>query len=173
MIKATTRRRFFTASAAGLVFASTDFAPSVVAQGAGKPYPTRFVHWIVGFPAGSTPDTMARLVGQRLSERLGQSFVIENRSGAGGNIATEAVAHRPADGYTLLLIGANNAINATLYERLNFNFRRDIVPVAGIISFSNVMVVQPSFPARTVPEFIAYAKARSHTVNMASPGIGT
>jgi tripartite-type tricarboxylate transporter receptor subunit TctC len=136
-------------------------------------YPTRLVHWIVGFPPGSTPDTMARLVGQRLSEQLGQSFVIENRSGAGGNIATEAVVYAPADGYTLLLVGANNAINATLYERLKFNFIRDVAPVAGIIRFSNVMVVHPSFPAKTVPEFIAYAKVSPGKVNMASPGIGT
>jgi len=161
------------ASAAGLAFASTDLAPRVLAQSAGKAYPTRLVHWIVGFPPGSTPDTMARLIGQRLSEGLGRPFVIENRSGAGGNIATEAVVYAPADGYTLLLAGANNAINATLYERLNFNFIRDIAPVAGIISFSNVMVVHPSFPARTIPEFIAYAKSNPSKVNMASPGIGT
>jgi tripartite-type tricarboxylate transporter receptor subunit TctC len=162
------RRQFMAASAAGLAFGSAD-----VAQGAEKNYPVRLVHWIVGFPPGSTPDTMARLIGQRLSEQLGQSFVIENRSGAGGNIAAEAVVYAPADGYTLLLAGANNAINATLYERLNFNFIRDVAPVAGIVRFSNVMVVHPSFPAETVPEFIAYAKDNPGKVNMASPGIGT
>jgi tripartite-type tricarboxylate transporter receptor subunit TctC len=136
-------------------------------------YPTKPVHWIVGFPPGSTPDTMARLIGQRLSEQLGQSFVIENRSGAGGNIATEAVVRAAPDGYTILLAGANNTINATLYERLNFNFIRDVAPVAGIIRFSNIMVVHPSFPASTVPEFIAYAKGNPGKVNMASPGVGT
>jgi len=162
-----------TASAAGLAFASTDIAPQVLAQGAGKAYPTRPVRWIVAFPPGSTPDILARLMGQWLSERFAQPFVIENRPGAGGNLATEAVVRAPADGYTLLLVGTNNAINATLYEGLNFNFIRDIAPVTGIIRFSNVMVVHPSFPAKTVAGFIAYAKANPGKINMASPGNGT
>jgi tripartite-type tricarboxylate transporter receptor subunit TctC len=136
-------------------------------------YPMRPVHWIVGFPPASPPDIIARLIGQWLTEQLGQPFVIENRPGAGGNLAVEAVVRAPGDGYTLLLVGANNAINATLYERLNFNFIRDIAPVAGIIRFSNVIVVLPSFPAKTLPEFIAYAKANPGKINMASPGNGT
>jgi tripartite-type tricarboxylate transporter receptor subunit TctC len=136
-------------------------------------YPARPVRWIVGFPPASPPDIIARLMGQWLTERLGQPFVVENRPGAGGNLATEAVVRAPADGYTLLLVGANNAINATLYERLNFNFIRDIAPVSGIIRFSNVIVVLPSFPARTLTEFIAYAKANPGKITMASPGNGT
>ena len=122
-------------------------------------YPTRPVRIIVAFaPAGGT-DILARLMGQWLSERLGQQFVIENRPGAGGNIAADAVVRAPADGCTLLVIGANNAINTTLYKRLNFNLLRDIVPVAGTYRVRQVMEVHPSFPARTVAEFIAYAKA--------------
>jgi tripartite-type tricarboxylate transporter receptor subunit TctC len=116
---------------------------------------------------------MARLVGQWLSERLGQQFVIENRPGAGSNIAAEAVVRAPADGYTLLLVGVSNAINATLYDRLNFNFIRDIAPVAGIIRDTYVMVVNPSFPAKTVPEFVAYAKADPGRINFGSAGIGS
>ena len=112
-------------------------------------------------------------MGQWLSERLGQPFVIENRPGAGGNIGTEAVVRRPPDGYTLLLVSVANAINATLYDKLNFNFIRDIAPVAGIIRVPNVMVVNPSVPAKTVPEFIAYAKANPGKINMASAGNGT
>ena len=112
-------------------------------------------------------------MGQWLSERLGQPFVIENRPGAGGNIGTEAVVRAPADGYTLLLVSSANAINATLYDKLNFNFIRDIAPVAGIIRVPNVMVVNPSVPAKTVPEFIAYAKANPGKINMASGGIGS
>ena len=112
-------------------------------------------------------------MGQWLSERLGQPFVIDNRPGAGGNIGTEAVVRAPADGYTLLLVSAANAINATLYDKLNFNFIRDIAPVAGIIRVPHVMVVHPSVPAKTVPEFIAYAKANPGKINMASAGIGT
>src|SRR5262245_48323923 len=119
-------------------------------------YPTRPVHMLVGFAAGQAIDVLARLIGQRLSERLGQQFVIENRPGAGGNIAADAVVRAPADGYThtLLVIGANNAINATLYKKLNFNLLRDIIPVAGIYRVRQVMEVHPSFPARTVAEFI-------------------
>ena len=136
-------------------------------------YPTRPVRIIVGFAAGGAADIIARLIGQWLSERLGQPFVIENRPGAGSNIATEAVVRAPPDGYTLLLVGTANAINATLYDKLNFNFIRDIAPVAGIIRVPNVMVVNPSVPAKTVPEFIAYAKANPGKINMASGGIGT
>ena len=122
-------------------------------------YPTRPVHWIVGFPPGGATDIIARLMGQWLSERLGQSFVIDNRPGAGSNIGTEAVAHAPADGYTLLLISGAQPINATLYEHLNYNLVRDIAPVASISSEPNLMVVHPSVPVTTVPEFIAYATA--------------
>jgi len=136
-------------------------------------YPTRPVRIIVGFPAGGTIDIFARMMGLWLSERLGQPFVIENRLGAGGNIGTEAVVRATPDGYTLLMVVAPNAINATLYEKLSFNFIRDIAPVAGIIRVPNVMVVNPSFPAATVPEFITYAKANPGKINMASSGNGT
>jgi tripartite-type tricarboxylate transporter receptor subunit TctC len=135
-------------------------------------YPTRPVRIIVGFPAGGNLDMIARLMGQWLSERLGLPFVIENRSGAGTNIAAETAVRAPADGYTLLMVGPTQAINATLYDKLNFNFIRDIAPVAGIISTANVMVVNPSVPAKTVPDFIAYAKANPRKVNMASGGTG-
>jgi tripartite-type tricarboxylate transporter receptor subunit TctC len=131
------------------------------------------VRLIVPFaPAGST-DIVARLVGQWLSERLGQQFVIDNRPGGGGNIGTEAVVRAPADGYTLLLVGGGNAINATLYDKLNFNFIRDIAPVGSVIRFPYVMVVNPSIPAKSVPEFIAYAKANPGKINMASGGSGS
>jgi tripartite-type tricarboxylate transporter receptor subunit TctC len=136
-------------------------------------YPTRPVRIIVGFAPGGATDIMARLVGQWLSERLGQQFVIDNRPGAGGNIAAEAVVRAPADGYTLLQCGVPNAINATLYDRLNFNFIRDIAPVAGIIRDTYVVVVNPSVPAKTVPEFIAYAKANPGRISFGSAGIGS
>jgi tripartite-type tricarboxylate transporter receptor subunit TctC len=136
-------------------------------------YPTRPVRVIVGFTPGSAPDIVARLMGQWLSERLGQQFIVENRAGAGGNIGAELVVRAPADGYTLLLVGAPNAINTTLYDKLSFNFLRDIAPVAGIIRERIVMVVHPSFPPKTVPEFIAYAKANPGKVTMASPGNGS
>jgi tripartite-type tricarboxylate transporter receptor subunit TctC len=136
-------------------------------------YPTRPVRIVVGFGSGSADDILARLMGQWLSERLGQPFVIENRTGAGGTIATEAVVRAAPDGYTLLLSDLPDAINATLYDKLNFNFIRDIVPVAGIVRAPNVLVVHPSFPATTVPEFIAYAKAHPGKINMASAGNGT
>ena len=135
-------------------------------------YPTRPVRIVVGYAAGGGTDIVARLMGQWLSERLGQQFVIENRTGAATNIGTEAVARAPADGYTLLLAHTANAINATLYEKLNFNFIRDITPVAGIIRVPSVMVVNPSLPAKTVPEFIAYAKANPGKINMGSGGAG-
>ena len=136
-------------------------------------YPSRPVRLIVGFAAGGINDILARLIGQWLSERLGQPFVVENRSGASGNIATEAVVNATADGYTLLLIGSSNTINATLYGKLNFNFVRDITPVAGIIRAPLVMEVNPIFPAKTVPEFIAYARANPGKINMGSGGNGT
>jgi tripartite-type tricarboxylate transporter receptor subunit TctC len=136
-------------------------------------YPTRPVRFIVGYaPAGAT-DILARLIGQKLSERLGQQFVVENRPGAASNLATEAVVNAAPDGYTLLLVNPANAINATLYERLNFNFLRDIAPVAAFIRVPNVMEVNPALPVRSVPEFIAYAKANPGRVNMASGGAGT
>jgi tripartite-type tricarboxylate transporter receptor subunit TctC len=135
-------------------------------------YPVRPVRLIVGFAAGGASDIQARLIGQWLSERLGQQFVIENRPGAGGTLATEAVVRAPADGYTLIWITATSAINATLQEKLNFDFLHDIAAVAAINRESNVMVVHPSFPAKTVPEFIAYAKANPGRINMASAGNG-
>ena len=128
---------------------------------------------IVGFPAGGGADTLARLTAQWLSERLGQPFIIENRPGAGTNIATEAVVHAPADGHTLLLVGPSNATNATLFERLNFNFIRDIAPVAGIARVAFVLLVNPSLPAKTFLEFLTYAKANPAKINMASSGNGT
>ena len=124
-------------------------------------------------PPGSATDILARLIGQWLSERLGQPFIVENRPGGGGNIATEAVVRAPADGHTLLMVAPSNAINATLYDKLNFNFVRDIAPVASIVRQPQVMLVHPSVPAKTVPEFIAYAKANPGKINMASSGTGT
>jgi len=135
-------------------------------------YPTRPVHLIEGFGAGSAPDIIARLIGQSLSERLGQSFVVENRSGASSNIAAEAVVRASPDGYTLLLITTANAVNTTLFK-LNFNFIRDIAPVASIVRVPFVMEVHPSVPAKTVAEFIAYAKAHPGKINLASAGIGS
>jgi tripartite-type tricarboxylate transporter receptor subunit TctC len=136
-------------------------------------YPSRPVRIVVGLTAGSASDIVARLVGQWLSERLGQPFVIENRPGAGTNIAAEAVARSTPDGYTLLLVASPNAINASLYDKLSFNFIRDIAPVAAISREPNVVVVSPSVPTKTVPEFIAYAKANSGRINMASAGNGS
>jgi tripartite-type tricarboxylate transporter receptor subunit TctC len=136
-------------------------------------YPTRPIRWVVGFVPGGSTDIIARLMGQWLSERLAQSVVIENRPGAGSNIATEVVVNAPADGYTLLLVGPAHAVNATLYERLNYNFIRDIAPIASISREPLVMVLNPSVPAKTVTEFIAYAKAHPGNLNMASSGIGT
>jgi tripartite-type tricarboxylate transporter receptor subunit TctC len=135
-------------------------------------YPTRPVRIIVGFAAGGAADIVARLTGQWLSEQLVQQFIIENRMGAGTNIATEAVVNSPPDGYTLLLVTAANFINVTLYENLNFNFIRDITPVAGLSREPAVMVVHPSVPTKTVPEFIAYAKANPGKINFGSGGIG-
>jgi tripartite-type tricarboxylate transporter receptor subunit TctC len=162
------RRRQFLHLAAG---ATTLPAVSRIARA--QIYPTRPVRIIVGFPAGGVTDIIARVTGQWLSERLGQQFVIENRPGAATNIATEAVIRAPADGYTLLLANATNAINATLYERLNFDFIRDVVPIASIVETPFVMVVNPSFSAKTVPEFIEYAKANPGKLSMASAGSGS
>jgi tripartite-type tricarboxylate transporter receptor subunit TctC len=147
--------------------------PAVSRIASAQAYPSRPVRLIVGLPPGGGSDITARLIGQLLSERLGQPVIIENRAGAGTDIAAEAVVRAPPDGYTLLWVTAPNAINATLYDKLNFNFIRDIAPVAGIGRFSGVMVVHPSFPAKTVPEFIAYAKANPCKLNMASSGIGS
>jgi tripartite-type tricarboxylate transporter receptor subunit TctC len=136
-------------------------------------YPTRAVHWVVGYPAGGTTDIVARLIGQWLSERLGQQFIIENKPGAGNNIGTQSVINAPADGYTVLLVNPANAINATLYQKLPFNFLRDTAPVAGIMRVPNVMEVNPGVPAKTVAEFITYAKANPGKINWASSGNGT
>ena len=161
------RREFLHLSAAAIAL------PAVARSAWAETYPARPVHIIVGFAAGGPNDISARLIGQWLSERLGQQFVVENRPGAGGNVATEFVVRAPADGYTLLLVPAPAAINATLYDNLNFNFIRDIAPVAGILRVPEVMVVNPAVPANTVPEFIAYAKANPGKINMASAGNGS
>jgi len=136
-------------------------------------YPTRTMRILVGFGAGGNFDIIARLIGQWLSEQLHQPVIVENRPGSSSNIATEALVRAPADGYTLLLGGAVNAVNATLYEKLNFNFISDVAPVAGVVRFANVMTVNASFPAKTVPEFIAYAKANPDKLNHGSSGHGT
>jgi tripartite-type tricarboxylate transporter receptor subunit TctC len=147
--------------------------PAVSRIARAQAYPARPVRIIVGFAPGQAIDIVTRIIGQWLSERLGQQFIIENRPGAGGNIATEAVVRAPPDGYTLLAIGSNNMINATLYEKLNYNFIRDIAPVASIYRVSQVMEVNPSFPAKTVPEFIAHAKAHPGEISFASAGNGS
>ena len=159
-------RRKFLHLAAGALPAVSRFA---WAQG----YPSRPVRIIAGFPAGGTADITVRLVGQWLSERIGQSLVIENRAGAGSNIATEAVVRAAPDGYTLFWATSANAINATLYDKLNYNFIRDILPITGAIRFPNVMEVNPSIPAKTVAEFIAYTKANPGKISYGSGGIGT
>jgi tripartite-type tricarboxylate transporter receptor subunit TctC len=161
------RRRFLHLAAGAAAL------PAVSRMAWAQAYPTRPVRIIVGFAPGGTADIVARLIAQWLSERLGQPFVVENRTGAATNIATEAVVRAPADGYTLLFVTTSNAINATLYEKLNFNFMRDIAPVAGVTRVPNVFVVNPSVPATTVPEFIAYAKANAGKLSMASGGIGS
>jgi tripartite-type tricarboxylate transporter receptor subunit TctC len=147
--------------------------PVVTRYARAQSYPLRPVRIIVGFAPGGAPDILARLVAQWLSERRGQQFIVENRPGAGTNIATEAVARAPADGYSLLLASGANAINATLYDKLNFDFIRDIAPIAGVVRTPLVMVVNPSFPAKTIPEFIALARANPRKINMASPGTGS
>jgi tripartite-type tricarboxylate transporter receptor subunit TctC len=153
--------------------ASAAALPTVSRIARAQAYPTKPVRIITGFAAGGQGDILARFIGQWLSERLGQPFVIENRPAAGGNVATEAVVRAAPDGYTLLLVSTPNAINATLYDKLSFNFIRDIAPIAGIIRSSNVMVVNPSVPAKTVPEFITYAKANPGKLSMASGGNGS
>jgi tripartite-type tricarboxylate transporter receptor subunit TctC len=160
------RRRFL--HLAAMAAALTTASRSVSAQA----FPSRPVQWLVGFAPGGGNDIVARLLGQWLSDRLGQAFVIENRTGAAGNVATAAVVRAAPDGYTLLLISSNNATNTALYDNLSFNFTRDIAPVAAISRNSLVMVVSASVPAKTVPEFIAYAKANPGKVNMASAGTG-
>jgi tripartite-type tricarboxylate transporter receptor subunit TctC len=147
--------------------------PEVLRIAWAQAYPTRPVRVVVGQAAGSGSDAVARLIGQFLSERFGQEFVIENRPGAAGNIATEAVVRSPPDGYTLLLVNTSSAIDATLYDKLNFDFMRDIAPITGIATFEFVMEVNPSVPTKTLPEFIAYAKANPGKINMASAGIGS
>jgi tripartite-type tricarboxylate transporter receptor subunit TctC len=161
-------RREFLHLAAGAVA-----LPAISRIARAQTYPSRPVRIVVGFAAGNTADITARLIGQWLSERLGQPFIIENRPGAGSNIGTEAVVHAPPDGYTFLLVLSANTINATLYDKLKFNFIRDIAPVASIDRVPLIMLVNPSFPAKTVPEFIAYAKANPSKMNMASGGNGT
>jgi len=140
---------------------------------AAQSYPTRPVHLVVGYPPGGAPDIVSRLIAEWLSERLGQQFIVDNRAGAGSNIGTEIVAKAPPDGYMLFMAVSTNAVNATLYTDLNFNFVNDLVPVAGIGGTPFVLVVTPSFPPKTIPEFIAYAKAHPGKVNMGSQGIGT
>jgi len=147
--------------------------PAMPRPAGAQSYPSRPVRLIVGFPAGGSADIVARLIGQSLSERLGQPFIIENRPGAGSNIGTETVVRAPPDGYTLLMVSAANVTNATLYDNLNFNFIRDIAPVAFMDRVANVLEVNPSIPARTVPEFTAYAKANPGKINMASGGTGS
>src|ERR1043165_4426621 len=159
------RRRFLRLAAAAAV------AMPHVARA--QAYPNRPVRLVVGFAPGGPNDINARLIGQWLSERTGQQFIVDNRPGAGGNIAVDAVVRSPPDGYTLLVIGANNAINNTLYEKLSFDFLRDIVPVATIYRVTQVMDVNPAFPAKSIPEFIAYAKANPGKVNFASAGTGS
>ena len=161
------RRNFLRLAAGAAAFSAV--SPVAWAQA----YPSRPVRIIVGFPAGGPADILARVMGQWLSDRLGQPFIIENRTGAGSNIATEVVVRAPPDGYTLLLVAPANTINATLYDKLNFNFIHDIAPVASIARSFYVMEVHPSVPVKTVSEFIAYAKANPGKINMASAGSGT
>ena len=165
-MKLARRKILHVAAAAVVLSAATRIASAL-------DYPARPVHIIVGFPAASGPDIITRLVAQQLSERLGQQFIVENRPGAGGSIATQTVVNAAADGYTLLTVTTANAINATLYPNLNFDFVRDVAPIAFISRTPFVMVVNPAFPARAIPEFVAYAKVNPHKINMASAGIGT
>jgi len=161
------RRKFLRLAAGAAVL------PVVSQIATAQTYPARPVRIIVGFAAGGGTDVMARLMGQWLSERLGQAFIIENRPGASSNLATEVVVNAPPDGYTLLVATAANAINATLYTKLNFNIISDIAPIGGIMRVPHIMAVNPSFPAKTVPEFIAYAKANPGRINYASAGTGS
>ena len=161
------RRRFFQLAA------STVVLPIASRIAGAQDYPSRPARIIVGFSAGGAPDILARLIGQWLSDRLGEPFVVENRPGASGSIATEAVVLAPGDGYTLLLVALPHAVNATLCQNLPYNFVRDIAPVAAISRDPDVMIVNPSFAAKTVPEFISFAKANPGKINMASPGVGS
>ena len=161
-------RRKFLHLATGAVALS-----AISSRARAQAYPTRPVRIIVGFPAGGPTDIVARVIAQRLSERLGQEFLVENRPGAASNIGTEAALRAPPDGYTLLQVTSSNAVNATFYEKLNFDLMSDIAPVAGIVRVPFVMEINPSVPAKSVPEFIAYAKANPGKINMASGGIGT
>jgi tripartite-type tricarboxylate transporter receptor subunit TctC len=161
------RRRFLQLSAALSV------APAMPRIARAQAYPSKPVRIVAGFSSGSAMDTIARLMGQWLTEKVGQSFIIENRGGAGGNLGTEAVVRSPPDGYTLLIGGSPDAINGTLYDKLTFNFLRDTTPVAAISRGPNVLVVHPSFPAKTFPEFIAYTKANPGKVDFASAGVGS
>ena len=161
------RRRFLQLTAGAAVL------PLAPRAARAETYPARPVRLVVGFAAGQAIDILARLIGQSLQERLGGQFIIENRAGAGGNIGTEFVVRSPPDGYTLLVIGANNAINATLYDGLSFNLIRDIAPVCGIVVVPDIMLVHPSVPAKTLAEFIAYAKGNPGKISMASGGMGT
>jgi tripartite-type tricarboxylate transporter receptor subunit TctC len=154
-----------------LAGAAIPFTASWIARA--DSYPSRPVRIIVGYAAGGAPDVMARLIGRWLSDRLGQPFVVENKPGASGRIATESVIRAPADGYTLLLVALPDAVNATLYQNLNDSFARDVAPIAATSRDPDVMLVNPAFPAKSVPEFIAYAKANSGKINMASPGVGS
>jgi tripartite-type tricarboxylate transporter receptor subunit TctC len=161
------RRQFLHLATGAVAF------PAISSSARAQTYPIRPVRIIVGFPAGGPTDIVARVMAQWLSERLGQEFVVDNRPGAASNIATEAALRAPPDGYTLLQVTSTNAVNVTFYENLKFNFMSDIAPVAGIIRVPFVMEINPSIPAKTVPEFIAYAKANPGKINMASGGIGT
>ncbi|MBV8744620.1 MAG: tripartite tricarboxylate transporter substrate binding protein [Xanthobacteraceae bacterium] len=149
------------------------FAILAISNAAAEEYPSRPIKWIVGYPAGGTTDILARLIGQWLSEHVGQQVIIENRPGAGNNIGTEAVINAPPDGYTVLLVNPANGINTSLYKKLNFNFVRDIAPVAGLTRVPNVMEINPEIPAKSVQEFIDHAKAHPGKINMASSGNGT
>jgi tripartite-type tricarboxylate transporter receptor subunit TctC len=160
------RRQFLHLAAAAAAL------PAVSRVARAQTYPTRPVRWIVGYPPGGAFDIVARIMGQRLSEQLGQPIIIENKPGAGTNLAVQTVVNAPPDGYTLLFFGASNTINVTFYEALPFNFLRDVVPVAGLAGFALVMNVSPSVPARTVAEFIVHAKANPGKINMASFGVG-
>jgi tripartite-type tricarboxylate transporter receptor subunit TctC len=161
------RRRFLQFAGAAIAL------PAMARRAAALDYPTRPVRLIVGYPPGGAADTVARLIAQWLSQRLGQEFIVDNRPGANTNIATEAVVQSAPDGYTLLLVTTSNATNTSMYAHLNFDFLRDIAPIAGVVQVANVMEVNPSVPAKTVPEFIAYAKANPGKINMASGGIGS
>lgn len=162
------RRDFLRVSAGGLVA-----APFVKTSAFAADYPTKPVRWLVGYPAGGTTDILARIIGNALSEKFHQQFVIENKPGAGNNIATEFVINSPPDGYTVYLVNPANGINASLYKKLSFNFIRDMAPVGGLMRVPNVMTVHPSVPAKTVAEFIEHAKANPGKINLASSGNGT